>query len=153
MVLPNVFFFLKAKDEVTYLYGNTSFKEGLILMRKHQFTAMPVIDEKGAYLGTISEGDFLWFLVSHPNIKETSLREIPIQDLLRENFMLPCKTDVDIDQLFSQSLEQNFVPIVDDRNIFIGIVTRRNILSYFVEQAKQIEPVIKKELENQISQN
>lgn len=152
MVLPNVFFFLKAKNEVTYLYGNTSFKEGLALMRKFQFTAMPVIDEKGAYLGSISEGDFLWFVISHPDSKETNIEEITLKDLLREDYMPPCKVDVDIDELFSQSLEQNFVPIVDDRNIFIGIVTRRNILSYFVQQAKQIEPVIKKELENQISQ-
>lgn len=35
-------------------------------------------------------------------------------------------------ELFNRSLEQNYVPVVDDRNIFIGIVTRKTIISYLM---------------------
>ena len=55
----NVFFFLKAKNSVKYLYDNISVEDGLTLMRKHKYTAMPIINKEGVYVGTITEGDFL----------------------------------------------------------------------------------------------
>lgn len=39
-----------------------------------------------------------------------------------------------IEDLIELALEQNFVPIVDDANIFIGIVTRKSIISYFKDR-------------------
>ena len=32
------------------------------------------------------------------------------------------------------AVEQNFVPVVDDREAFIGIVTRQKIMEYCMEQ-------------------
>ena len=40
----------------------------------------------------------------------------------------------DMNELLLRIMEQNFVPVVDDRNIFIGIVTRRDIINYFYER-------------------
>ena len=33
--------------------------------------------------------------------------------------------------------EQNFVPVVDGRGMFCGIVTRRDVITYLCEQVKQ----------------
>ena len=71
----NVFFFLKTKNSVKYLYDNISVEDGLALMRKHKYTAMPIINKEGVYVGTITEGDFLWYLLDHPSIhKEDTQR-------------------------------------------------------------------------------
>lgn len=128
----NVFFFLKAKNEVKFLYDNISIKDGLELMRKHKYTAMPIIDKDGYYVGVISEGDFLWYLVDHPNTTSEEIEHMEIHDLVRKDFTQPVKMDVSVPDLFSQSLKQNFVPVVDDRNIFIGIVTRQSIIQYLM---------------------
>ena len=42
---------------------------------------------------------------------------------------------LDVDDLVSKSLDQNFVPVVDDRDIFIGIITRKNIIKYYYDKA------------------
>ena len=42
------------------------------------------------------------------------------------------RIDVDLKTLIERSLEQNYVPIVDDRGIFIGIVTRKSIIKYLM---------------------
>ncbi len=128
----NVFFFLKAKNEVKFLYDNISIKDGLELMRKHKYTAMPIIDKDGYYVGVISEGDFLWYLVDHPNTTSEEIEHMEIHDLVRKDFTQPVKMDVSVPDLFGQSLKQNFVPVVDDRNIFIGIVTRQSIIQYLM---------------------
>ena len=45
-----------------------------------------------------------------------------------DNSALPISTD--IQDIFDLALNQNFVPVVDDRGIFIGIITRKNILQH-----------------------
>ena len=131
----NVFFFLKTKNSVKYLYDNISVEDGLALMRKHKYTAMPIINKEGDYVGTITEGDFLWYLLDHPSIHKEDLEQMEIRELIRGDFTPPVQIDVPVDQLFAQSLKQNIVPVVDDRQIFIGIVTRQSIIQYLMNNA------------------
>ena len=145
----NVFFFLTMKKDVIFFYDHLSLEEGLRLMRKHGFTAMPVINTHGEYVGTINEGDFLWYFIDHPDTSYEELRDTPIKDLIRNDFTPPMMIDATLDELFAQSLKQNFVPIVDDRNIFIGIVTRSNILKYLMKSHKNVLPLLNQGLQEE----
>lgn len=86
MMQENVFFFLQTKNKVKYLYDNISVKEGLALMKKHKYTAMPIINKEGYYIGTISEGDFLWYLLDHPDLHMSDLEQMEINTLIRNDF-------------------------------------------------------------------
>lgn len=138
-MVQNVFFFLQTKNKARYLYGNMNLKDAMRNMREHQYTAMPVIDADGEYLGSVSEGDFLWFFQDRP---DSDPKQIELKEIIRPYFIPSQTSDVSMVDLFQQSLNQNFVPIVDDRNIFIGIVTRRSILSYLMEQTQNVEIVV-----------
>ena len=46
----------------------------------------------------------------------------------------PVRVDTRVEDLLSVAAEQNFVPVVDDKGAFIGIVTRSSILKYFQER-------------------
>lgn len=144
-MVENVLLFLKPKDDVSFFYDNLSVQDGLDYMKQHAFTSMPVINKSGEYVGSISEGDFLWhILVSDKPTTQTHLSK-----LIRKDYIPACTIDVSLEDLFQQSLKQNYVPIVDDRNIFIGIVTRQAILAYLMKEAAQIEPIVRKEIEKQ----
>jgi len=44
-----------------------------------------------------------------------------------------------METLFSNAIRQNFIPVIDDRDFFIGIVTRKDIILAYnklVEQQK-----------------
>ena len=60
----NIAYFLLPKHSVAYLYDDCTFRQGLEKMRHHGYTAIPVISRDGKYVGTVSEGDFLWQLLS-----------------------------------------------------------------------------------------
>ena len=45
----------------------------------------------------------------------------------------------DMDELLQLAMSQNFVPVVDDRGMFIGIVTRQDIMRYFAREFKALE--------------
>ena len=42
------------------------------------------------------------------------------------------------EEVLALALKQNFVPIVDDRNCFCGIVTRQGVIGYLAEQLAQL---------------
>ena len=114
-------------------------------MRHHGYTAIPVISRAGQYIGTVSEGDFLWRLLSEDGVRRCTMKDLEqlqVRDILRENTYPPVRITVTMDGLLESAMNQNFIPVVDDSGSFIGIVTRRDIIRYFAEQDRQVEKLL-----------
>lgn len=54
--------FLFPKDKVAFIKSSSSMKEAMEQLEQHYYTALPIVDEAGKYVGTLSEGDLLWTL-------------------------------------------------------------------------------------------
>ena len=52
--------------------------------------------------------------------------------LFRSN--LPVTVTTDMQELLLRATDQNFVPVVDDKGDFIGIVTRRAIMRFCINE-------------------
>ncbi len=130
----NLFYLLKPKAMVYFLTNKHTIRQGLEIMRAHGYTAIPVINENGEYIGTVSEGDFLWHLIRFSDRDLRSQEYYSIVDIVNEERNLPVKTNVSMDELLLRVMDQNFVPVIDDRNVFIGIITRRDIIKYFYQK-------------------
>ena len=129
----NIAYFLIPKSNVAYLYDDCTFRQGLEKMRHHGYTAIPVIDREGRYVGTVSEGDFLWRMLDPDHVSEEpsftmkDMERLRVRDILKVNHP-PVPITVSVEDLLQSAMTQNFVPVVDDLGHFIGIVTRRDIL-------------------------
>lgn len=144
----NIAYFLLPKNRVAYLYDDSTFRQGLEKMRHHSYTAIPVINRSGQYIGTVSEGDFLWQLLGEEDgpLQSRSMKDLEqlcIRDILRGNHYPPVRITVSMEELLSSAMNQNFIPVVDDTGSFIGIVTRKDILRYFSEE-KSEKPFLQK---------
>ena len=131
----NIIMLLKPKETVKYIYEDSTLRQGLEKMRAHSYTALPVINKDGKYIGTVSEGDFLYYIVDLQNSAIREKEKHSVKDIIRKNFNPAVKIDVSMDELLNRAVNQNFVPVVDDRGTFIGIVTRQDIIKYFIEEA------------------
>ena len=129
----NALFLLTSKANVATLYDDNTLRKGLERMRTHGYTAIPVITRDGDYAGSISEGDFLWHMIDS-ELSPEALENTLIRDVIRKNWMPAVRVDVTMDELFQRATNQNYVPVTDDRNKFIGIVTRRDIITYFKDK-------------------
>ena len=141
----NILFLLTPKASVACLDDSLTVRQALERFKAHGYTATPMISkEDGRYLGTVSEGDFLWYIVNSglENIKD--LEETKACKLLKPNFMPAVKVDAKMDDVLRMVLSQNFVPVVDDRGIFMGIVTRRSIINYYYEKEKSASGALSK---------
>lgn len=128
--------FLKPKNEVAFLYDDFSLRQGLEKMSYHGYTSIPVLSRSGYYIGSISEGDFLWYIIKGENteIRQVNIKEAEVYtvgDLVKKGKNPPVKITAPFDEIIEKAMDQNFIPVVDDRNFFIGIVTRRDIINYF----------------------
>ena len=135
----NILFFLKPKSTLTVLETSYTIRQSLEVMEKSGYTAVPLIDEEGKYIGTISEGDFLWFFKSLGvfNIKEAE--KISISTILRHRDNEPIRITEDMMNLNHLAQVENFIPVIDDRDMFIGIVTRQDIIDYFLKNKMNVD--------------
>lgn len=137
----NIASFIMPKAEVTYLRDNMTIRQGLEKLRRSGFTAVPVIDREDRYVGVVSEGDFLWRILEHneplANMTMKRVESMTLRDIIQNGKVKAVCIDTDMEQLLGQAQMQNFVPVIDDRSVFIGIITRSDIIKYFVK--KQLE--------------
>lgn len=132
----NIFLFLKPKSEVEYLFSDMSVRQAMEKMEYHRYTNIPVINKEGIYTGSISEGDILWYLKNHGinSLKDTE--NISILEISRYREYKAMGIDYEMEDLIELAIAQNFVPIVDSDGVFIGIVTRKDIINHLYNQTK-----------------
>ncbi len=109
-------------------------RQALEKMEYHRYSAVPLINENGAYFGTLTEGDLLWKIKNTPNISFKDINKIRLRDVPLHVNNTPIHIDAEMEDIISKAMEQNFVPVVDDKNIFIGIIRRREIIEYCAER-------------------
>lgn len=127
----NIAFFLTPKADVAWVKTTSTVRQAIERMEHYRYTAVPLLSPEGRYAGTLTEGDLLWFMKQNPTLRFEDTERIPLERVTLRLKMPPLRISADIEQLFSMVLDQNFVPVVDDRDVFIGLVRRRAVLSYF----------------------
>lgn len=124
----NVLSLLQPKCAITYLTDEDVLEDAIQVLKKSGYTAVPVLRRNGEYMGSISEGDFLWAIM---NEGESILQRAKVKDIVRRGWNPSTDVGVSMERLLTSSINQNFIPIVDDRQYFVGIVTRKDIIKSF----------------------
>ena len=127
----NIAFFLTPKKEVIFEKLKNTMRQAIERMEYHRYSAIPILDEEGRYVGTLTEGDLLWKLKNTEQLNFKNSKNITISDIPMHVTNKPVHIDQEIGDLIETAIDQNFVPVVDDNNIFIGIIKRSDIITYF----------------------
>ena len=125
----NILFFLTPKNEVAYVEEDDSLRQVLEKMEYHRYSSIPMLNRKGEYVGTMTEGDLLW-AIKNQGIRIENAEDIPIKAIPRKRDYLPVTVNTQMDELVAAAMNQNFVPVLDDKRSFIGIVKRGAIIQY-----------------------
>lgn len=134
----NILFFLTPKENVSHVDDDDTLRQAIEKMEYHGYTAIPLLSKDGKYIGTITEGDLLWHLKTHNFPDIHAMEDIPITDVKRKRDNTAVHIQVSMEELFDKVTNQNFVPVVDDQNVFIGIITRKDVILYLADKLKSI---------------
>lgn len=127
----NVLFFLTPKTDVAYVSEDDSLRQVMEKMDYYKYSAVPILSEDGKYKGTITEGDLLWKIKQDGKFDIKEMEDISVMSIDRRVENITVNINKDIEELVMKLMDQNFIPVVDDDDVFIGIVKRRDIIEYF----------------------
>ena len=141
----NILFFLTPKANCAYLRAEDSMRQALERMESARYSALPILKKDGSYCGTLTEGDLLWAIKNLYTMDIRATEDHGIMEISHRKDNKPVRVDTNIEDLMSTAVDQNFVPVVDDRNTFIGIITRKAIMQYCMEHYISKETCQKKQ--------
>ncbi|MBR6595781.1 MAG: CBS domain-containing protein [Oscillospiraceae bacterium] len=130
----NVLFFLTPKAMCQFLYDDYTIRQALEKMESSGYSALPILNRQGEYRGTLSDGDVLWAMKNLCDMDLQVARSKRITEISRRKDNVPIRVTHSMRDLVARATEQNFVPVVDDKDTFIGLVTRKAIISYCIER-------------------
>lgn len=147
----NILFFLTPKQDVAYIYDDFTLRQALEKMEHHRYSSIPVLNRKGEYVGTMTEGDLLWG-IKNQNLKLENAEDIPIRSIPRKRDYKPVSVNTQMDELAAAAMTQNFVPVLDDKKSFIGLVKRNAIIQYCYDRYRAVAPMLNKktQMERQV---
>ena len=136
----NILFFLTPKSDVAYIFEDETLRQTVEKMEHRKFSCIPILNKEGKYTGTISEGDLLWG-IKRLNINITDLKQmedVSIMAIPRRATYKPVHADADMENLLDRAINQNYVPVIDDKGSFIGIITRKEIIKYCYKEMREL---------------
>ena len=125
----NLLFFLTPKQDVLYIYEDFTLRQTLEKMVQPALRHHPCPEAQRRVCRQHTEGDILWGheKIWHGLDLEAS-EDVPISSFPRRRDYKAVTVTTDMPTLLKAAIEQNFVPVVDDRNVFIGMVRRTVLL-------------------------
>lgn len=134
MAGPNTFTYFTPKNETQYITSDSTIRAVIEKFDFHKYTVVPVIDLQGKFLFTISEGDILRFIKNFAKFNYSIAENVLVTEIPIYRSYQHLNISADFEEVCKLSLQQNFIPLVDDRGMFIGIIRRSKILNYLIKK-------------------
>ncbi len=128
----NILRFIIPKSLVEYIDDRSTVRQALEKMRFHRYVAIPVLDAEGRYLGTLRNDDIFKYFLDNGSFDTRSAERDSVMRIIDESYSRPLLHSAGMTELFERVKEHNFVPVVDDRGCFIGIILRRDVMNYLL---------------------
>lgn len=129
----NILRFMIPKSAVEYIDTDSTVRQALEKMRYHRYVAIPVIDGEGVYVGTLRNDDLFKYFLDSETFEARAAERDSVMSILDLGYSKPIYHNASINELIELVKEHNFVPVVDDRGCFIGIILRRDVLNFLLK--------------------
>ena len=105
----NILFFLSPKQDLMYVYDDFTLRQTLEKWENNRYASIPILNRRGEYVGTLTEGDILWGLKRYHGLDLEGAEDIPIRSFERKRDYLPVTVNTSMDQLVEAAMNQNLI--------------------------------------------
>ena len=95
----NILFFLSPKQDLMYVYDDFTLRQTLEKWENNRYASIPVLNRKGEYVGTLTEGDILWGLKKYHGLDLEAAEDIPISEFAHKRDYKAVTVTTSMDEL------------------------------------------------------
>lgn len=129
--------YIISSEKVAHVQMGNSAEHALLVLTKTGYSAIPVLDMKYRFRGLINAQRITDSILGMNHIEYERLPEIKVEQVMETGLPL-----IKINEKFQKALDllidQNFLCVVDEEEMFMGILTRRVVLKQLKKQIYQI---------------
>ncbi|HHU19851.1 MAG TPA: CBS domain-containing protein [Bacilli bacterium] len=130
-----------SSEKVAHVQLNNPLEHALLILVTSGYSAVPVLDSKYRFKGIIGKSSILNEIMGLERFEIENLTTTTVEAAMQTD--VPClPKSADLLTCLKALIDHSFICLVDDKNYFDGIVTRRAVL----EQLNQFFHVNKKDL-------
>src|SRR5690625_881884 len=107
----NFLYYLLPKEKVAYINDDSTLRQAMEKMEHHRYTAVPIINEEGKYVGVLREGDILWYIKNLNAFDLQVAEQININKVPRVKDHKSITVSANLKELINLAIDQNFIPV------------------------------------------
>ena len=100
----NILFFLTPKSEVEFVYDDYTLRQTIEKMEYHRYSEVPVINRGGKYVGTITEGDLLWYVKEDWDLNIREAENVRIMNIKRKRKTAAVSVNANMEDLIEKAM-------------------------------------------------
>ena len=132
----NVIKLLTPKSNTGWIYNDFSIRQAFEKINHYGYKAMPIVDSYGYYKGVISTDDILNYIREKQIIDDKSLEKYYISSISHIWSVKALNCNASEEEVIDRINDCNFVPLIDDRGAYIGIITRKSVINELYKKTK-----------------
>ena len=139
--------FLISADKVANVFESNPLNHAFLEIKKVRYSKIPVLDNEQHFKGLISLAMITDSMLGLNGIDPTGLSEQTVADVMQRD--VPTVTNTEsVEELLHLLVDQPFLVVTDQQNVFQGIITRREIMkavNYMVHELDHQYQIEKRE--------
>lgn len=119
--------FLIPADKVANVFESNPLDHAFLVLTKVRYSKIPVLDNEQHFKGLISLAMITDSMLGLNGIDSTKLNKQKVAEVMRSD--VPTVTNTEsVEELLHLLVDQSFLVVTDQQNVFQGIITRREIM-------------------------
>lgn len=127
ILLENHETFLVPADNVATVFYNHPLNHALLVLSKVGYSKIPVLDSEDHLVGLISLSNVVEKMMDLTGFSMDNLEGLTVADVMEVNVNCITASD-ELEDMLHFLVDQAFLPMVDENKVFVGIITRKEIL-------------------------
>ncbi|PTM56631.1 CBS domain-containing protein [Desmospora activa] len=123
-------------DQVVTVNPDWSLERALIVLTRRGYASVPVIDDAGRVEGVISKTNILDLMLKKEDFQLGKLSERSVRDAMNQNHSGILANSV-FSFAYEVLIDRPYIPIIDEDNRFVGILTRKVMMEKVIELFQQ----------------
>ncbi|MFC0233243.1 cyclic-di-AMP-binding protein CbpB [Vagococcus entomophilus] len=138
LLLENKEHFLISSDNVATVMAENPLSHALLVLSKVGYSVIPVVNKKDQIVGLLSLSAIVDEMFELTTIDTKKLDTLKVKDVMDAKVPV-LKAPYEIERVLHMMVDRSFIPVVDEDEVFLGIVTRRELLKAVNHMAHELE--------------